>query len=333
MDVNKGPTIAGIAVDNSSSSPSFGDLYVYDSNLKGQVIKKYSVEGAVTKQIAALELPTGGEKVHLHGIATDASGRLWVYEGNSIDGFGNAVSNTLASQEEITTECEVLASFAGFAVSPSGETFYVGRARENEVTETCEKSQDVIYQVNSKGEPVETAAGSFQLDSEVATGAAVDPADGEVFVNHGTAVAGFTPQGTFTGRFGEGAGEGKLVAGVGGTVDGARNAVYVPDTGAGSVEVYVPAEEAAPGPVAGETLRTAAAGRWSRRWPSWARSCSRSHGSSGCSRPPKTANRSRSPRRARSSAPGGQPQPRTGAEPRKAGQFRMGSRRPRDAAR
>ncbi|HEX5224113.1 MAG TPA: hypothetical protein VFW29_03180 [Solirubrobacteraceae bacterium] len=239
-------TQEGIAFDNAPSSPSFGDLYVYENGDRS--IHKYRVEGSgaavLVGQIAGT--PSGEETVKftLHGLSVDNAGDLWAYNLNSIDEFNNEVHNAFVSETEIGSL--LCLPRAGFAVGPVGlagkpERFYVGRQRESN-REKCEPTV-VTDLLDGDLEPVE-ASGSAQL-GENPTGIAVDLGSGTSFIDNGMGVAEFTPDGTLLKQFGVGS----LHEGAGVAASAATGAVYVADAHEGQVQVYVPGGEAI-GPVA-----------------------------------------------------------------------------------
>ena len=233
-------TTGGIAVDNSSSSPSFGDVYVTASN--GKAVNKFSAEGTFLSQVT-------NEFEVIHGVAVDTNGTLWVYQGKkeeaTLDSFTDATVNVFSSSIELAIEC---APRRGFAVGPNAESFYIAANRENR-KEACENFP-VAVKLNSAGETETSAFGTgtpgglqffAQLDNDTTTGFGVNPANGEVFFDHGTYVSAFSPDGEFVQRFGDEPGASALQTGTGVAVDGSSSAVYVIDAREGGfLDKFVP---------------------------------------------------------------------------------------------
>jgi hypothetical protein len=241
-----GVSVDGIAVDNSASSPSFGDVYVVVQG--GKAVAKYTPEGALLSTIT-------NEFEQIHGVAVDTNGTLWVYHGKTaestrIDSFTNEVTNELVSTIELPLTCP---QRRGFAVGPNAESFYVGRSRENR-NEGCEPVR-VAVKLNEAGEtatedtrenPGEPAFYA-QLDNENTTGIGVNQVTGEVFFDHETSVSAYSPKGAFVQRFGQEAGAGALQAGAGVAVDASSGNVFVYDAREGGIlEVFVPKSFAPP---------------------------------------------------------------------------------------
>jgi DNA-binding beta-propeller fold protein YncE len=67
-----------IAVDNSTGSPSFGDVYIADST--HNVIDKFSSTGEYIGQLA--ETSGGSGFGEIDGVAVDSNGELWVFQSN-----------------------------------------------------------------------------------------------------------------------------------------------------------------------------------------------------------------------------------------------------------
>ena len=253
-----------IAIDNSNS-PSGGDLYVAGAGsakeVKGAeeegrepertylykfkapasreelIFKKhkyrykFKVEGIEEEFLEEVELE------RISGLAVDASGKLWLYWGESgnIFGFGDEETNKLIpslikdevlEQSALEVGCR---SEPGFAVGPSDEVFYVAHERENGVA-ACPEEQEprptMVSQLAGVGEHLGDAT-KRSLDNQDSTGVALDPADGEVYIDNVDSVAAFGPDGTLLQSFGSGdLSEGGAVA-----VDSARGIVYVAEPG------------------------------------------------------------------------------------------------------
>jgi DNA-binding beta-propeller fold protein YncE len=236
----------GIAVDNSSTSPSKGDLYVAaKAEIEGvqkQVILKFKPEGSELK-------PVGEPIEHefeardfeeIHGLAVDGAGDLWAYQGNNIDRFSNAVANVAISQQEVgsASSCQPRPvtehEGGGFAIGPEAEAFYVGRERESTKLE-CEEKVAIVLKLNSAAEPAGEPPRRAQLDNENTTGVAADQSSGEVYFDNRTSVVAFSSSGSFVQRFGSG----NLEKARGVAVDSATQEVYVVDSHEDQVEVFV----------------------------------------------------------------------------------------------
>jgi DNA-binding beta-propeller fold protein YncE len=242
----------GIAVDNSPTSPSTGDVYVAGAAEKeGEkaVIYKFNPEGKLVFKLKEAKAGKESSEVlgEIHGVAVDANGSLWVAHEGVIDRFTNfAPQNTFVSKIEPGFvegggEC---AATAGFAVGPQDESFYVnhflfqnGECRE-------EPAISVTRKLSGSGEAVTEA-----VDSEKTTAVAVDLASeneqvverGDVYIDNVTSVAELSPSGSLIQRFGSE----QLKEGSGVALDSTTGGVYVADSHEGKVDVFAP-EKAGP---------------------------------------------------------------------------------------
>jgi hypothetical protein len=234
----------GLAVDNSPASPSFGDVYVVKGGKEQlDAIYKLKVNGEGKLETIA-EIETFNEEgieqpfEEIRGLAVDASGGLWVYQGKesaSILRLSNAESNTWLATVPAAGTCPLR---TGFAVEDEGEAFYVARNREGSKEEHCE-AVPVMVKLDSIGEPaIGERAFDSQLDNERTTGVAVDSSSGEVYFDNQTSVAAFSPDGKFVQRFGQ-SGEGQLQRGTG-IAALANGYVYAVDAQGGEVKIYEP---------------------------------------------------------------------------------------------
>jgi hypothetical protein len=235
-----GAGIGGLAVDNASASPSFGDVYV---EALTNTVNKFSAQGAFLSTIT-------NEFEQIHGVAVDNGGTLWVYQGKgeetSLESFTDEATNVFLASLELQLSC---LPRRGFAVGPNAESFYVARNRETRKEETCEPVP-VAVKLNGAGETETTSTGSgtpggpaffAQLDNDSTTGFGVNSASGEVFFDHGTYVSAFSPGGVFVQRFGDEAGGAALQAGTGVAVDAGTGDVHVVDAREGGViDTFVP---------------------------------------------------------------------------------------------
>ena len=250
----------GIAIDNSSG-PSAGDIYVVEHEEKGKkAIYKFKLAGGKLSPIRRIITFKKKEKEaeehefeEVHGIAVDASGNLWVDNGEVIDQFSGSEPNTFLSIVEDSGSCPAKPGFAvaSSAVTKEAEFFYVGRERENRLG-ACEEAT-VLVKINTAGEPATEPPGEparkAQLDNENTTGVAVDSSN-NVYFDNGTSVSEFNAKGLFVQRFGEESGEGQLHEGAGIAVNSATNDAFVAEVnaGAGDVKVYEPKTSKEPSP-------------------------------------------------------------------------------------
>lgn len=250
-------TLDGLAVDNDSSSPSFGDVYAVAEN--GQAVAKFTAAGAFVASIAH-----GFELVH--GVAVDSKGGLWVYQGKTaaettLASFTNEPANAFVSAVELgALECSPR---RGLAVGPNAQAFYVGRSRENRKG-GCENVR-VAVKLTGAGEtatedsgPTGTngdAAFYAQLDNEGTSGVGANAVTGEAFFDNETSISAFSSRGVFVQRFGDEAGAGALQSGEGIAVNAAAEEVYAFDARDGGVlDVFVPKTFAETPPQAGSGL-------------------------------------------------------------------------------
>lgn len=234
--------LEGIAVDNSSG-PSAGDVYAIDGE-EGGAVTKWKPEGSKMTKLRRVKKFKFEKEEHeffeVHGLSVDASGELWVESEEQIYGFTGEEPNvafTAIPNSELGP-CFVVKP--GFAASPDGEAFYVGRGRANHAEECLEGANEAttIEKVNRADELLVA-----ELDNQSSTGVAVDSASAGVYVDNGQSVAAFNSAGEFEQRFG-GAGEegtAHLGAGTGIAVDGKTGYVYVADGAQRQIEVFAPA--------------------------------------------------------------------------------------------
>jgi hypothetical protein len=104
-----------VAVDNSTSSPSKGDVYVLDGG--HDTVDKFSATGAFIYELK-------GFAERLIGVAVDPAGNVWVDEKNGrVLEFSGAVENKVLTSLELPAEYEMS---GGLAVD-SEDNLYVGR--------------------------------------------------------------------------------------------------------------------------------------------------------------------------------------------------------------
>ncbi len=223
------PALTGLACE--AFDPSNGDLYVADT--ADNVVSKFQADGTLVSSWAAggqLAGTPGGPFGELAGVAVTTSGVLAVFEvePHLLFKFTEAGNFT----EEVETPRGSQA--AGLAVDAPGHFFKVNGSPS---VEKLEGSGAVVGQVSS---------------SNSTTGLAVDPSNGELFVDTGPSIEtyAFTPLGEVVGHgcfpdnnggesvgcpptatFGtEALGGSGLGAGL--AVDGTTHAVYAADAGA-----------------------------------------------------------------------------------------------------
>jgi DNA-binding beta-propeller fold protein YncE len=259
-----------IAVDNSTSAgdPSRGDVYVVASKEKEaepeernviyeyspvakEVVHKWSVfKAKVEKETEELELE------NIAGLSVDAGGVLWVYwetEG-LIDGFDKQLSGNgnplLVWQPGLRREPEIESKFEcfarpGFAVSPTSETFYAAYERKNAAEECPGESfeaPDPVVVATLDGTRFNAPSLRGELATQNTTGVAVDPSNGDVYLDNASTISAFTATGLPIQRFGEG----DLTGASGLAVDAQRGEVFVAEPSENKVVVFGPEPASAP---------------------------------------------------------------------------------------
>ncbi len=255
-----------IAVDNSPTSPSHGDVYVTGAKTpprRGEeeleprnFIYKFTASGAQIYKRS--EFPTTEREREpledISGVAVDATGKLWVSweEEGDIAGFTDEEKNKLIPS--LSLEPEVISKFEcralpGLAVAPADEAFYLRHERGNGL-EDCEEEELPPSSVANAlvGKLDASGAGlASGLDNEDTSGVAVDdstgsPASGDAYAANGDSVAAFTSDGSFIQRFGEG----DLSATSGIAVDAQSEQVFVAESGADKIAVFAPEQAGQP---------------------------------------------------------------------------------------
>ena len=144
---------SSIAIDNNPVSPSFGDVYVVANAAEPEAIQKYEASAKETGskvegKLAAINKSEEEELFGIHGVAVDATGRLYVYEEEGVIAYdAKAPKNKFVSQTELEGGC--IESLSGFAVAPAGEAFYVAKERESR-SESCVEPSRVIAQYRAR---------------------------------------------------------------------------------------------------------------------------------------------------------------------------------------
>jgi DNA-binding beta-propeller fold protein YncE len=265
----RSPTGA-IAVDNSKSAsdPSSGNVYVVGSKEKEaepeehEVVYEYSpTSKEIVHRWTIFKAKVEGETEELElenisGVSVDANGVLWVYwetEG-IIDGFTKEAAKTeksrLVWQPSLRREPEIELKFECFsrhvfAAAPAGDAFYAGYERKNS-EEACpgeflEPPDPVVVAKFDNSQPTPRA-----IQSEVApqntTGVAVDPTNGDVYLDNASSIGAFTSSGAPIQRFGQG----QIANAEGIAVDAQRGDVFVAEPGENKVAVFGPEGPGAP---------------------------------------------------------------------------------------
>jgi hypothetical protein len=133
----------------------------------------------------------------------------------------------------------------GFAVAPAGDAFYTAYERENG-DEECpgsflEPPDPVVVAKLDSAQPTPSVL-QRELTAQNTTGVAVDPTNGDVYLDNGASVAAFTQAGQSIQRFGSG----QLTGASGIAVDAQRGDVFVAEPGEDKVVVFGPEAAAAP---------------------------------------------------------------------------------------
>jgi NHL repeat len=229
-----------IAVDNSTDphDPSKGDVYVADNG--HGVIDKFSSSGAYIGQVTGtsptsrfpnLSIEPSAAESTIGGIAVDPNGTLWVQVGqvsDVIDRFNDALANEYVSFVKLKARAggEDLGGAGvpgamNFAFDSEGN-FYIGLklALFPLVTPT---------EFSQTGEVL-----AEKLDDEETTGFAVDLSSEDVYVDHETSVAAYSPSGFPVERFGSA----QMQASEGIAVNSATGTVYTANAGSQEVDVF-----------------------------------------------------------------------------------------------
>jgi hypothetical protein len=252
----------GLAVDNDPSSPSYGDVYVF--NPEEQAIRKFKVEGSKFTLIwgaKSFKNKAEGKEAIVHefaeqsifGFAVDSNGDLWVYTGEGgLWHFDNKEKNEfVGAVEGFAGTC---APRPGFAIAPNDQFFYEGHEHETH-SEECSAEQDVMVRTNEAGEPVISGEPSAPfshatLDAENTTGIDVNPDTGDVYLDNVKSINEFSGSGEFAARFAN-SGPGALHAGSGLGVDPATQQIFAADSEAQLLNVYGSKEQAGGTPPSG----------------------------------------------------------------------------------
>jgi NHL repeat/WD40-like Beta Propeller Repeat len=257
-----------IAVDNSTSAsdPTPGEVYVAGAGSAEEAeegernaLFVYSpAKGEVIRKVHTFKFKEKGEEEEeefeesISGLSVDATGMLWVYweeEGvidafeKQLNGAGNSKLQWIPSLRRSMEE--------RFECWARPEAFYVGYERRNSDEECPGESEEapdptVVAKLGEDAPYPQTLIA--EIDHRNTTGAAIDPANGDLYLDNVSSVAAYTPEGVLIQRFGIG----QLSSASGVAVDSAAGEVLAADRGEDRVVVFGP--EATPGPPAIESV-------------------------------------------------------------------------------
>jgi hypothetical protein len=267
------PDPSSIAVDNSATSPSKGDVYVAGTGKRlakegeeeATAVYKFGPNGEAITTLHRFKVEKGTtekfSEQKISGIAVNSSGELFVYtEEGLIARFDNSKEKNKSlfsvAVEPLRPKSEggELEPAPGFAVDPEGK-FYVGHVTEKEGAEgkvpvigKCEIEPE--SEIENEAECISPTPPLPELDQQRSTGVAVDRG-GNSFVtnvyNHESAVTAFTSSGAEIQRFTTpSSSPRKLTAANGIAVDSSRELVYVTEATTSSVYVFVAEKAGAP---------------------------------------------------------------------------------------
>jgi hypothetical protein len=233
----------GVALDNSATSSSKGDLYVADI-FKG-VVEKFGLNPSSEEYEYVCELTgvgggcsaVGGTPTEAFGeptgVGVDSHGNLYVssYTNEVIDEFGpegediRQIKSSLAAEFQLGRPAQIAFDSAG-----------------NLYVQQYEGAKAVLeYAANPSGE-VEAESEPRQIDPGASYGVAVDRSTDTVYVLHQNHVAQYSSTGALEGEFGSG-----QIGSAGGiAVNAETGAIYVSDPEKVEVEVFGPFPVAAP---------------------------------------------------------------------------------------
>jgi DNA-binding beta-propeller fold protein YncE len=218
-----------IAVDNSATSASQGDVYVGDTGTN--TVSKFSASGAYisTNDGSTATTPITGPFGPLAGIAVDTSGNLWVYDQSS---------NMFEFSQDATFTTDWS---SGVAVTP------VGIAVDSSDNLYVVRGFPVVEKFSSAGADLGVVYGSID-GGPFPTGLAVDPSTNDLYVDLGDSIQHVGPScapGEFRGCVPvESFGSPQLAGGAGLAVDSATDTVYAADAAADKIAAFVAAIEA-----------------------------------------------------------------------------------------
>ncbi len=156
-----------IAVGNASG-PSMGKVFVGDWG--NNTVLKFDANGEFLGSIDGSNTPQG-QFVNLRGVAVDQDGHLWVVDGANVNEF-----------------------------SPTGPFLqqWPNPFGSDTLAIAVDSDHDAVYLTNGSGRTDRfslAGADPKTIDSALGTALAVDPATGNLYVDHGNAVVVFDPEG------------------------------------------------------------------------------------------------------------------------------------------
>jgi hypothetical protein len=231
---------SAVAVDSSTNpfDASVGDVYVVDAG--NNVVDKFTSAGVYVGQLTGT---AAGAFSEIKGVAVDGNGNVWVSEASGeVAEFASNTANSFVTGWNTNQG----AGQGGLAVGPSG-TVYVTVGWGGVFRYTAAGSELAV-----------PGTESAVVDFGFATGVAVDPASGNVFVDDGFQVNEYEASGT---ALPPSFGSGVLSSGQGIAADDADGHVYVADAAAEQIDLFRPLtvpDAATDGAVASATTATLA---------------------------------------------------------------------------
>ncbi len=247
----------GIAVDNSTGSPSSGDVYVVVTvEFEHSYVDKFGPDGTFLRRVTKKEETEFLGRID--GIAVDTQGTLWVdWSEEVVTNFTGGEPNKRVSEEEIeTNEAELSGPRPGFTVDSQDNLFVnfepgglfeeaeeevepqhaEGRSATGE--EACEKEACIVAKfAGVEKAELELAPGAPLIEGFAAgeiTSMTADLTNDNIYVNEANRVSAYKSDGTLIQRFGEA----NLEKGSGVAIDSKTGVVYVADAIANKVDVF-----------------------------------------------------------------------------------------------
>ena len=225
----------GIAIDNDPTSATYGDVYVIDTG--HNVLDKFSASGAFVAEL----LETEGAAEGIAGVAVDPSGGVWLYSKNSqaaeFDDQGSYVSGSSFNVKRgVLPGLAVDASDHLYVTTAAG---FARRITPPEANGTLVTEQEFVSGIAS-----DQAAGDLYVDKGTHIEHYALTAPGEVMQSGGGTCAfaleaGCPPSDVFGSETPEGGG---LHDATGLAVDSHNRTLYVANTAANDVDIYVTGE-------------------------------------------------------------------------------------------
>ncbi len=197
-----------IAVDNDSSSPSFGDLYVVaNRSWKRAIVYKFDFEG---KYLGALltKLEEKEELWPVMGVAVDKSGKVWLdredeEEDFVIERFSNAVKNQLIGEPEEIEFPEIIqghrAARPGFAIDGLGRAYLTYELNGRDIEEEEELIEERAEERKENKEAKVEEHIAEPCVKHACLVARYGPGEGEAILNEEAEIATFDAEANTTG--------------------------------------------------------------------------------------------------------------------------------------